>query len=520
MTMEDVTGILRRGWFYIVIPFALCPLIALGVAYFLPAKYTSQSLVMIEQQRVPDTVVKSVVQENLIARISTMEQQVLSRSKLQPMIEKYGLYKGEQARGVGMDDLLIEMHNNISVTPIPSVVDTQPGSSQKVTVIMSQKDLIPGVVIAFTSDKPKTAHDVCEELTSDFIQANMVERAKMAEDTTTFLGNQLQDAKRKLDEEDAKLTLFQKKYSGELPDDEKNNLTLLQSITSRLDAVSQNLQRSLQDKTYTESLLAQQLSYWDQVRATGRPQSTDKEIAAAEDRLAALQSRYTPDYPEVIKMKAAIEELKKSRTPGAPGSGQTQASPPPSLEPPEIQKMRSQLRGLEEAIGVYRREQTQLSQEAKSLEGKLQMSPVVEAEFKAVTRDAKTASDFYNDLLSKKENSGMATDLERGEQGEHFTLLDPASMPDTPSFPVYWMFAAGGAGGGLVIGFAIVLLLEMKDKTIRSERDIEYFLELPTLVLLPSVGEIQKRKNGRFRGWWGKRRKAAVKQPAEQPIQA
>jgi uncharacterized protein involved in exopolysaccharide biosynthesis len=526
LTMEDVTGILRRGWLYIVIPLLAVPVIALGVAYFLSPKYTSQSLVMIEQQHVPDSVVKSVVQENLIARISTMQTQVLSRSKLQPMIERYGLYKSEIARGVGMDDLLMEMRADILVTPVPSVLEMNPGAAK---IVMSQKDIIPGFIVSFTSDRAKTARDVCEELTSDFIQANLVERSSMADETTTFLGNQLQEAKRKVDEEDAKLTLFQKKYAGELPDDEKNNLTLLQSVTSRLEVVSQNLQHATQEKTYTESLLAQQLSYWDQIRAGGRPESTDKEIATAEDRLAAMQARYTPDHPDVIKMKAAIQGLKKARDTSASGQAQDGAAKAgtadrsqgsPALEPPDLQKLRSTLRSLEEAISTYKREQVLMAQEAKRLEARLQMSPVVDAEFKAVTRDAKTADDFYNTLLSEKNSSGMATDLERGEHGEHFKLLDPASLPETPSFPVYWMFAVGGAVGGLVIGFAIVLLRELKDKAIRTERDIEFFMELPTLVLLPSVGEIQKRKNGRIRTWWGKRRKAAVKQPAEHPVQA
>ncbi|MGD0696138.1 MAG: Wzz/FepE/Etk N-terminal domain-containing protein [Terriglobia bacterium] len=527
MTAEDVTGILRRGWLYILIPFLLCPLLALGVAYLLPAKYTSEALVMIEQQKVPDSVVKSVVQQNLIARVTSMESQVLSRSKLQPMIEKYGLYRSEIARGVGMDDLLTEMRENISVNPLPSVI--APPSGAKVTVVQSSKDEIPGFIVAFTYEKAKLAQEVCTELVGDFVQVNLVEREKMAADTTTFLGTQLQDAKRNLDEEDAKMATFQQKYAGELPDDERNNLSLLQSITARLEAVTTGLQRAQQDKTYAESLLAQQLSFLETMRSGAHPETTDKEIAALEDRLTTMEARYTPDHPDIVKLKATIEELKKSRdvAPAAADSGPAITTKgggkvplPAGVDPPDIQKLRSQLRGLEEAVSAYHREQVQLSQEAKSLEAKLRMSPTVEAEYKAVSRDYKTAMDFYNDLLTKRNNSGMATDLERASQGETFTVLDPPSLPDTPSFPVYWMFAAGGAAGGLVIGLAIVLLREMKDKAIRSERDIEFFLELPTLVLLPSVGVIQKRKNGRFRTWWRKRRKVAVKSGAEQPVQA
>jgi len=157
-----------------------------------------------------------------------------------------------------------------------------------------------------------------------------------------------------------------------------------------------------------------------------------------------------------------------------------------------------------------------MGQEAKSLESRLQMSPLVETQYKQLTRDSKSAQDFYNDLLSKKNNSTMATDLESAQEGEQFVILDSASFPDQPSFPVYWMFAAGGAGGGIGLGLAIVLLLELKDKAIRSERDIEFFLELPTLVLLPSVGLAANRKNGRFRNWWRRRKRPVVKHAAGQ----
>lgn len=530
LTAEDVSGILRRGWLFITIPLVLGPVLALAVAYFLPAKYTSISLVMIEQQKVPDTVVKSVVQENLIARISTMEEKVLSRSKLQPMIEKYSLYRSEVARGVGMDDLLVEMRENIMVIPVSSIMSSPSAGNSRVTVVQSSKDEIPGFTVAFTYDRPKIAQEVCNDLVSGFIDASILEHEKMAEDTTTFLNNQLTDAKRKLDEEDAKMGVFQKKYAGELPEDGRDNLAMLQSISSRLDAINQSLQRTEQEKTTVETLLAEQVSYWDAVRnGTGPSVTSDKEIAGLQERLAAMEARYTPDYPDVVKLKATIEELKKTREGGAnagasdpSGKGKSagRAAPPPGVEPPDIQKLRSQLRGLDEAVGGYRREQAAMAQQAKSLESKLQLSPTIAAEYKTVSRDYHTAQDFYNDLLGKRNNSGMATDLERSAEGEQFTILDPPSLPETPSFPIYWMFLVGGLGGGLIIGLTIVLLREMKDKAIRSERDIEFFLELPTLVVLPSVGALPKRKNGRFGSWWRKRRKAKLESRAQQPAQA
>jgi len=530
MTMEDVTGILRRGWLYITIPFVLGPVIALAIAYFLPAKYTSVALIMVEGQKVPDSVVKSVVQESLIARITAMQELVTSRSKLEPLIDKYAMYRRDVAHGVAVDDLVAQMRSAITVTPVSSVVAPTAGANTKVIVHQDARDQIPGFTVGFTYDKPKIAQEVCSELVSGFVQADIVNRGKMAEETTNFLGNQLQEAKRKLDDQDAKMMGFQKKYAGALPDDERNNLAMLESISTRLDAVTQALQRAQQEKTYTESLLAEQVSYWDALRTGNEPsQSTDKEIAGLEDRLAAAEARYTPDHPDILKLKATIAELKKSHDsasaasasdPGSKGKSPEKKVAPAGVEPTDVQKLRSQVHGLDEAIAAYRRDQADLAQRAKGIEGRLQMSPLVQAQYKAMSRDYKTAMDFYNDLLAKNNNSGMATDLERGAQGEQFTVVNSPSLPDTPSFPVYWMFAAGGVGGGLALGLAIVVLREFNDKAIRTERDIEFFLELPTLVLLPSVGAIENRKNGRFRFWRGNSRKANVDSRTEQPVQA
>jgi capsular polysaccharide biosynthesis protein len=124
----------------------------------------------------------------------------------------------------------------------------------------------------------------------------------------------------------------------------------------------------------------------------------------------------------------------------------------------------------------------------------------VEQQFKELTRDYQTALDFYNSLLSKKTESEMATELERRQQGEQFRVMDPANLPEKPTFPNRPLFAAGGLGGGLALGLGIALLLELRDKSIRSDRDVEFFLGVPALGLVPIVGE----GNGQ-RAWFWKR---------------
>jgi capsular polysaccharide biosynthesis protein len=81
----------------------------------------------------------------------------------------------------------------------------------------------------------------------------------------------------------------------------------------------------------------------------------------------------------------------------------------------------------------------------------------------------------------------MATDLDRHQQGEQFKILDPANLPDQPSFPNRPAFALGGLGGGLALGLAIAFLLEARDTSLRTERDVEFALRLPVLAMVPSI---------------------------------
>ena len=127
------------------------------------------------------------------------------------------------------------------------------------------------------------------------------------------------------------------------------------------------------------------------------------------------------------------------------------------------------------------------------------ISPEVEEKYKLLTRDYDTAQKFYVDLLAKKSTSEMATDMERRQQGEQMRLLNPASLPDTPSFPNRLMFAGGGLGAGLVFGLGLALWLELRDKSIRNEADVEASLQMPVLVSLPWVTEeVEKNGNGKF----------------------
>jgi uncharacterized protein involved in exopolysaccharide biosynthesis len=133
-------------------------------------------------------------------------------------------------------------------------------------------------------------------------------------------------------------------------------------------------------------------------------------------------------------------------------------------------------------------QQEDIQKQIKLYQARVQSTPAVEQEYKELTRDYQTALDFYNDLLKKRDQSAMANDLERSQQGEKFRVLDPANLPNEPSFPKMPLLAGGGFAGGLGLGLALTLLFEMQDTSLRSERDVELALRLPVLVSIPPVG--------------------------------
>lgn len=492
MSFEEYVALFRRRRWLIIVPALLSPVIALGITFVLHSRYTSNSLILIEQQSVPASFVPPVITNDLNARVANMEEQIFSRTRLQPLVERYGLFRDDTSDPMEM--LVGRLRKSIELTPVKPIVK-------------SRDEVLPGFTISVTLDDPRVSQQVCAEITTMFIDENAREREQTAQGTTSFLDAQLQDAKTALNEQEAKLAEFKRKYLGELPEDTQTNLNILTTLNTQLQTVTESLNRTYQDKTYVESLLSQQVAAWKATQVTSgpRPETVDQQLAEMQNALLALQSQYTSDYPDVIRLKAAIAELKKkaqsAHTDEASAASTAKTQTVSGVEPADLLKLRSQLQAYDESIKAGTAEQKRLQAEIKSYESRIQMSPLVEQQYQEVTRNHQTVQDFYNELLAKKNQSTMATDLEKRQEGEGFRIMDPASLPDVPSFPNKPLFAGAGFGIGLALGVGLAFLLEMRDKALRTESDIEFYLGLPTLVRVPSIDkETPKNGSSRKRG--------------------
>lgn len=251
-----------------------------------------------------------------------------------------------------------------------------------------------------------------------------------------------------------------------------------------------------------ESLLAAQLGTWKATKTGGTPTETlEEQLTTLQEQLSALQSRYTPEHPDVIKTKSQIEQLKKRITEG-PNSNQTTTSAAATgeIEPAAIQQLRAKLKQDDLSIADLTKRQSQIQSQIGVMQGRLQLSPAVEQQFKELMRGYQSASDSYNDLLKRHAQAMMATDFTHEQQGEQFSLEDTPSLPMTPSFPNKAKFAGGGLAGGLTLGFAVLYLLAALDSSMHSERDVEVCLKLPVLALVPTMDpSTAARSNGKGR---------------------
>jgi uncharacterized protein involved in exopolysaccharide biosynthesis len=374
---------------------------------------------------------------------------------------------------------------------------------------------MPGFFITFKAQDARTAQQVCGEITSLFVSENLSAREQSAEGTTDFLKQQLADAKRSLDDQDAKLAAFEQKNIGRLPGQTVQlgamslamgspNESTLQALTTQLDAATQSVDRMQTNETFLEAMVTQQtheLQNSDPASTGAASDERQLELKTLLQQKQQLEAQYTPDHPDVVEINRKVADLRAeiAKAASVPAAPATTASRP---DPPQLQQLKAQLRAAQQSITAEKQEQVRIGQQIRTYESRIEASPLIEEEYKQITRDHDTALEFYNSLLKKMNESSMATALEQRQQGEQFRVMDPPNLPDSPTFPNPLVFACGGFAFGLFSGMLIAAILEYRDTSLRNERDVWAFTKLPTLAMISNIdGLPQPAKPQHHRRW-------------------
>jgi polysaccharide chain length determinant protein (PEP-CTERM system associated) len=495
-TPEDLLRVLRRRWFVILVPLMLFSAGAYVWARILPEKFRSETVILIVPQRVPESYVRSTVTARIEDRLSSISQQILSRTRLERVIQDFDLYKAERQVRL-MEDVVSRMRNEIFVEVVR-------GDAFKV---------------AFSGDDPRTVMRVTDRLAALFIEENMRDRELVAEGTNQFLEAQLEDAKRRLLDNERRLVEYKRQNSAELPTQVQSNLQAVLNVNMQIQAIVESVNRDRDRKLAAQRQLADLDLPSEQAPpppvigpaappATGNDTPVGGSLAEllmnAERALQGLELRLTAEHPDVVRQKRYIAEL-KARLAGLPPVTPTMPDEGNELTIAQLARrnrraeLEAELRNLEKQIATKQAEEERLRALAAEYQARIDAAPRRESELTELTRDYGTLQNIYTDLLGKREDSKIAANLERRQIGEQFKILDPAGLPEKPYSPDRRLINVVGAALGLVFGIGFVSLLEYRDNSFRTQEDVVNVLALPVLAQIPVMKSGADRRAARRR---------------------
>ena len=457
-------AISRRRW-WMIASFALAVITGIVLTLKLPKLYEASTLILVQRQRVPEKYVQPVIASDLENRISTISQQILSRSNLERLIERYNLFAGEEFRNVLLDDKIESLRKRITVEVSRSRRDREADA----------------FTIAFRDRDPLTAMRVANGLATHFIDENLKVRETQALGTSDFLEAELESTRKRLEEIEKELKDYRSRHMGELPEQLDANLRVLDRLNAQLNEKEQSLRSArvnLAALIEAENLARQAVVVSPaQPAATGRETEETMSLPQLRERLAALLSSYTENHPDVVRVKNRIAKLEAT----GQGSETGQAGPPaPVLSAAEAERVRQKailegvIRNLEGDIGRIHRE-------IREYQARVDAAPRREQELLTLKRDYELIRSSYNSLLNRKQEADIAVNMERKQKGEQFQILDPARLPEKPTAPDLRRVFAITLAAALALAGGLAFLREISDTSIRRPGEAEERFNLPVL---------------------------------------
>src|SRR5262245_5816130 len=465
--------------------------------YLLPNTYRSQTLILVVPQRIPDSYVRSTVTLRIEDRLQSISQQILSRPRLERIVNDFNLY-AEQRKSAMMEDIVARMRTEIEVQVVK-------GDAFRVS---------------YVAEEPRTAMRVVERLASLFIEENLRDREMLAEGTNQLLEPHREEARRRHVEREKTLSEYKLKHAEDLPSQRNFNLQAQNSAEMQVQALVDslnidherllNLERQIADASQSLPTERAVAPVRDPGSESTKEATAFDQLVASRAALQALELRLKPEHPDVVRLKRRIADLeervkleaKAAARPGEPA--QPERTPAEIARDHRLEELRQEHANLTRQIAAKEAQERQVRAIITTYQTRIQAAPTRESELAELTRDYETLQQIYRGLLEKNEAAKIAANLERRQIGEQFKVLEPAHLPERPFSPNRLRLNLMGAALGFAFGLALTALLEYFDTSMRSEGDVMVALTLPVLALVPHiVGEQDRRVRRRRQQLWG-----------------
>jgi len=466
------------------------------LAELLPKVYKAEVVILVDSQEIPEKYVEPTVTSAMQERLATLNQQILSATRLTKIISTLDLYREERQK-LAPEEVIELMRKNISVRAERGLARERAGAFR----------------VSFEDKTPAVAAKVANELASVYIQENLKFRERQAEGTSQFLESQLAAAKKELDEQEAKVSRYKLARNGELPEQENALNAAMARMQLELSSNQDALNRAEQTKALLENSLAIAQGSVDAItKAASAGQSAAASAVASlapqrrrsdilRDQLDAALARYSERHPDVLSLRQQLDAALQAEAAQAraareaakdAGSGRNPGAAPPEVareiiaQNERIASTRTQVELAGREIARLREERGRMLKELAVLQGRVDRLPLREQEMAALTRDYEISKANYQSLLQKKLSAEMAADMERRQQSERFTVLDPATVPETPSAPNLPLVYAGGSILALMFGVGGAFIREFASDVLLGEWELP-----PGTIVLARVPRIR-----------------------------
>jgi polysaccharide chain length determinant protein (PEP-CTERM system associated) len=441
---------------------------AVIISRVLPSIYRSTSTILIEEREVPENFVSASASDYARQRIQSIKHKIQSSSKLLNIIDNYDLYPDLKGK-IPTDKIVNKLRESIKLGLINTdVVDRRTGRPSEVT-------------IAFTlsyegKEEPEKVKKVCDGITTMFIEENRLNREMRTEETSKFLEAELSRVKMELDGVETQISTFKQEHINELPETLQTNLRNFDSVEREILLLNDQL-RGLKER---EGSLRTQLAG---IPPNLEAQNEEDRLDELMMELTDLQSRFSDEYPDVIKVKAEIEKLKKQLNISKGYSESIKRNP----DNPIYVTLAAQLSSTEIEIKSINQQIAQLIQKQDEYRQHIENTPRVEAEYRKLTINRDNIQEKVNELMKKLMESKVVQGLERNQKGEQFKLLEPAQVPQNPFKPNRMAIMLIGLVLGIGAGVCTAFILEYNDTSVRNAESLVQETSFPVLASIPDI---------------------------------
>lgn len=505
----------RRKW--LIIGFVVIFVsVAVALCVTLPRSYRSKTTILVETQRIPERYVSPVVGGTVSDRISMVQQNVLSRTFLGVVAERFGLYP-PGATMAQKDGVVEGLRQAIKIETKGARTDAR----------------VESFSISFAHSDPMMARNVTAMFADEIIAQNIKTREMLVEGTTKFLDDEMRKASESLEQQEQAIAMFKKRHMGELPGQVEANLQTLNRLQRDLTATSE----ALQDRTDRRSALQKMISSYEAIGMSfgdqtggGRARENGGTVAVVspnaatrntgiagdplatrlrdlERQLATLTAEYKDTYPDVIQVKQEIAQLKSrmaERQTAASRETKEEPAPekprsnklPTGIVDPYVHDLKRELDENEIGINALKEQQRRLTVQIKEYEQRVEKAPEREQELLVLQRDYQNTRRNYESLLEKQLNARISENLEKRQAGETFRILDPADVPTKPESPDVMKIMLGGLLLGCAFGYGTAFSLELMAGVIRRPEEAETLLGLPVLASIPHLQTAYQAEKG------------------------